>query len=463
MICLLLSLCMLVSATGACAENVDKVSLLQEAVIYTLPLMMVKATEIKVTNAEAAGGSQAPINQLVQTRALDTAVDTDVVTPNVDTIYTQAFLDLYQDAVIIELPRTERFCTMQFLDAYTNTVTIVDCMNLQENGSKFIITGPYWQGEIPDNMTRIKSPTCMVWMIGRTICHDAADIANVHAIQQQMDMYTLSAYCSGTTAEKPAGEFIEEENFNPRNFVLSRTMEQYFDLANQLMLLNPPSAVDAEEMAKLAEINVGPGMDFNPSIFGAEEEAAVLWKQVLQNVFVQASTDSAEFQLANGAWSMFGDPIADWGTEYGYRAGVSLFGLGANPTYIAIYPKTENDDEGNALNGMNQYIIHIPADGFPPVRENGFWSITAYNSANYLIENELDRYAIKNTTPVVLNEDGSLDIYIQAEKPLDAKQLANWLPVSNDAFQLYMRIYLPEASVAENTWRMPAVTRVTAE
>lgn len=444
-------------------EVTDKTALLKDAVIYTMPMMMVKATEIKVTNTETASWTQAPINQLVKVPVLADAAAKDVVTPNVDTIYTQAMIDLLQDAVVLELPKTDRFSIMQFMDAYTSTITIIDCMDFENDSETFLLTGPFWQGEVPEGMTQIKCPSNMVWMLGRTICADFEDSANVRAIQAEMDMYTLSAYLNGTAAEKPNGTFVEEENFIPRNFVLSRTMEQYFDIANQLMLANPPAAADAAHVAAFAAINVGPGMEFDPSIFGTEEETAALWAQTIQAVFAQITMDAAPFAVKNGPWQMSGDPLGIWGTEYGYRAAVSVVALGANPIDMAVYPNTSTDSAGDPLSGENKYIIHIDADAFPPTYENGFWSITAYNEYNYLIENEIGRYAIKNNTPYVLNEDGSLDIYVQAEKPTDDKQLANWLPVSEGVFQLYLRVYLPTDEILSNEWVMPSITKVSAE
>ena len=113
--CLLVVLMFLCCATVsfAEAESVDKNELLKDAVIYTLPLMMVRATEIKVTNTETASWTQAPINQLVKVPVLADASAKDVVTPNVDTIYTQAMIDLLQDAVVLQLPKTDRFTIMQ--------------------------------------------------------------------------------------------------------------------------------------------------------------------------------------------------------------------------------------------------------------------------------------------------------------------------------------------------------------
>jgi len=451
------------SVSLAETETVDKNALLKDAVIYTLPLMMIKATEIKVTNTETASWTQAPINQLVKVPVLADAAAKDVVTPNVDTIYTQAMIDLLNDAVVLKLPKTDRFSIMQFMDAYTSTITIIDCMTFENDSKTFLLTGPFWQGEVPEGMTQVKCPSNMVWMLGRTICADFEDSANVRAIQAQMDMYTLSAHLNGTASDKPKGEFVEAENFIPRNFVLSRTMEEYFDIANKLMLANPPAAADAEFVAKLAAINVGPGMDFDPSVFGTKEEVAALWAQNIQAVFAQVTVDAARFAVKNGPWQMSGYPLGLWGTEYGYRAAVSIVALGANPIDMAVYPNTATDSEGNALSGENKYIIHIDADAFPPTHENGFWSITAYNEVNYLIDNEIDRYAIKNNTLYVPNEDGSLDIYVQAEKPTDEKQLANWLPVSEGAFQLYLRVYLPQDNVLNNEWVMPSIVKVVEE
>lgn len=461
LVSLLLTLCLCLGCVSfAGAETVDKLALLKDATIFTFPLLMIKATEIKGTNTETATWTQAPINQLIKVPVLADHTAKDVVTPNVDTIYTQAMIDLYQDAVVLELPRTDRFSIMQFMDAYTSTITIIDCMTLPEGGEKFLLTGPYWKGEVPEGMTQIKCPSNSVWMLGRTICADFEDSANVRAIQKQMDMYTLTAHLNCTQADKPKGEFVEAENFIPRNFVLSRTMEQYFDLANKLMLLNPPSAADAEAVSAMAAIGVGPGLDFDPSIFGDEATVTALWAKNIQDVFAQITIDAAKFAVVNGPWKMSGYPLGIWGTEYGYRAAVSIVAIGANPVDMAVYPNAATDSEGNALSGENKYIIHIDADGFPPMKEHGFWSITAYNEVNYLIENEIGRYAIKNNTPYILNEDGSLDIYVQHEKPTDEKQLANWLPISEAAFQLYLRVYLPEDEVLNNEWVMPSIQKV---
>jgi hypothetical protein len=49
----------------------------------------------------------------------------------------------------------------------------------------------------------------------------------------------------------------------------------------------------------------------------------------------------------------------------------------------------------------------------PPV--DVFWSVTAYDAEGYFIPNPLSPQAIGDRDKLVLNPDGSLDLYLQAE------------------------------------------------
>ena len=137
----------------------------------------------------------------------------------------------------------------------------------------------------------------------------------------------------------------------------------------------------------------------------------------------------------------------------------SLFGFGANPVSVAVYPKTDIDSDGNRLNGANKYILHFEAGGLPPVEGYGFWSVTAYDSSNnFLIDNEIDRYCINDRSDIIYNEDGSLDIYIQSTEPENGS--SNWLPVVDGDFHFVLRIYMPDESVVKNEWPTPIISKV---
>lgn len=121
--------------------------------------------------------------------------------------------------------------------------------------------------------------------------------------------------------------------------------------------------------------------------------------------------------------------------------------------------KGEVDSKGERLNGANQYILHFEKGQMPPVKENGFWSVTAYDSSNdLLIDNALNRYCINDRSMVRYNEDGSLDLYIQKERPTEDKA-ANWLPVCDGDFHFILRIYLPKDEAVKSEWPAPEIMK----
>ena len=86
--------------------------------------------------------------------------------------------------------------------------------------------------------------------------------------------------------------------------------------------------------------------------------------------------------------------------------------------------------------------------------------LTAYGDDDFLIDNELNRFCINDRSAVRFNEDGSLDIYLQAAKPEDPALVGNWLPVGGKGFHLFMRIYLPEDVVLDGSWKAPEIRKV---
>lgn len=460
-ICLALSVGVFLTCFTGCGKKEgslteeEKMSILKEAVVYTFPLVLMDATNTKMTNTVSATSSQAPANQFIHAEKLADASSRDVVTPNADTIYSQVFLDLRKDdGVILELPKTDRFCTAQVLDAYTNCVTIIDCASFEKEVEKFIFTLPDFEGEIPDDAARIECPTSLSWVIVRTLCNGKEDVENVRQIQSRMKSYTLEMLNNNTTDEALQGTYDEKNNFIPVQYVMGLTPSEYFERANELMIQNPPAPEDQEIVKRMSQINVGPECKFSEEFFG--DSLLEEWQNILLNLTKDCSAASAEFAVKNGCWNYFGDPIAEFGTEYEYRCLVALVGLGANPTSLAIYPKADSDSEGNRLTGQNCYMIHL--DPLPAVKENGFWSISVYNSAdNLFIDNEIDRYCINDRNDLVYNDDGSVDIYISSSRPEESK-VSNWLPVGEDEFHLYMRIYIPDDSVKDNSWNTPVIT-----
>lgn len=416
---------------------------LSEAYIYAFPLVLTDATKTLSTNTDGNMAGRAPVNQFNHAKKLADASFRTVVTPNVDTVYSQAWLDIGTEPLIYVLPETDRFCNVQILDAWTNTAAVLD------KAGVYAIALPGWEGELPDGVTRVNVPTASVWSIARVVLSGDEDLPHVYAIQEQMQLLPLSAYGQEARYTAPQGRYAKENDFVPVNKVLSMTPGEFFNTANTLMQANPPADADRELLEKLSAIRVGAGMTFDDSLLG--EDAAERWTQMLQGLRATLSADSAKYAQKLGQWRYYGKPIGDFGTAYAYRAMVALVGLGANTVDVAIYPKTAVDETGAALSGEKTYTLHFAS--LPPTRAGGFWSVTAYGADDFLIDNPIHRYCINDRSAFELNEDGTLDLVLSRKAP---ENMANWLPVSDGGFHLFMRIYLPDMD-ALDAWQPPVI------
>ena len=418
----------------------------EDAYVYAFPLVLMDATETSATNTEEAVTGKAPVNQFIHSVALANAQFRNVVTPNVDTIYSQVWYDLSEEPMVYELPETDRFCKVQVLDGWTNTAAVLD------KAGAYAITLSTWEGELPEGVTRIDVPTSMAWSITRIVLSGEEDLPNVYAIQEKMKLMPLSDYISGDTYEPPRGSYSEENDYIPVDKVLSMDPITFFNKANELMVKNPPAAADKEMLEKIAAVNIGPGMEFDTSVLTGD--VAENWKTMLTEIRLKLIKEGQKFSKKLGQWDYFGEPIGDFNTEYAYRALVALAGLGANTVEVALYPKIEQDADGNPLTGEKSYLLHF--ESYPQVLEGGFWSVTAYGDDDFLIDNPIDRYCINDRSGLRANDDGSVDIILSEDAPKDT---ANWLPVGDGGFHLYMRIYTPDMD-ALDTWTAPTITEI---
>ncbi len=78
-----------------------------------------------------------------------------------------------------------------------------------------------------------------------------------------------------------------------------------------------------------------------------------------------------------------------------------------------------------------------------------------YNDRHYFVDNPLDRYAIGDRDPLVLNDDGSLDLWLLHDSPGPERE-PKWLPAPDGPFNLGPRIYWPQQDVLESRWKRTA-------
>lgn len=442
-----------------------------EAFVYGLPLVLVGLTKEQNTNYATPCGDGAPVNQICNKSSFPDYKDTQVVRPNCDTYYSLSFLDLTDEPMVLTIPPTGNYgdpnynyYMMPLLDAYTNIIAGSPGTRTGEtNGGNYIIAGE--QQTVPaeyqnnDEFTILRSPTPLVWMLGRFQVNDpATDGQTVLALQDQLELMPLSAW--GTTYDPPQGTVRFMTEGSPNDVVLNMSIADYFARLNDLLAKNPPPAADDEAMAQFATIGIGPNattpfaaMEFSSAAIAAMNNIP---KDTLNTLEKLSNVSTDEW---NG---LISPTIADYGTNYRQRAMVAYLGLGANPNADAVYYKGLIDSNGEQLNGSNCYCMTFPKGALPPCNPGAFWSLTLYNEAGYLADTPIPALGHNPAAAFHYEGDGSLKIYLQADAPTDTNYTNNWLPtLSGQIFNLMVRIYWPEDAAQETAanggWQPPAV------
>ncbi len=421
-----------------------------QAYIYGYPLVTMERTRQLQSSVKVPyGGPAFTVSNVFSHYDQLLAPDfKDVVSPNVDNIYSIAWLDLKQDPVVLNVPDTnDRYYVMQLLDAWTNTFASIGRRTTGTGGGKFAIVGPDWKGTLPSGLKAVKSPTNTVWIIGRILVKGEDDLSDAAAIQKQFTLISLDGQKTPYVI-KPANTLLLE------NKVEDLCALDFFKTMTDLMILNPTTNNEAfEKQFEHIGIDLTYGFDAEKldteTIAGLNRAAADAF-QIIAN-----SREELTARFINGWIVVTG--LGTYGDQFLKRAYIAFSGLGANVDEEATCPRTFTDDQGNQLNGQYKYILRFNKDQLPPVE--AFWSVTMYGPDFYLVPNDINRYDIADYTPgLEYNDDGSLDIYIQKDRPVNNE--SNWLPAPEGDFNLLLRMYQPAAKILNGTYEIPGVKRV---
>ena len=428
-----------------------------EAYVFGYPLLIMDVTRAVTTGVSSVSGTRAPINQFCHVRSFPDDTFTDVVSPNADTLYSFAWLELKEEPLILSVPDVgRRYYLMQLLDAWTNVFASPGLRTTGSGQGDFAIVGPHWSGTPPPGATIIQAPTNMAWLIGRTQSNGVEDYPAVRAIQDKYRLTPLSQW--GKTPPPPRKVPVKSGDTKtpPAQQVADMDATAFFGRLNALMKENPPAAVDAPSLARFAKIGVAPGRAFDLKSMDPGVARGIEGSVEAGQLEIVGEAKKPHGHQVNG-WDVLPANTANFGTDYLWRALVALVGLGANLPADAVYPHAIADSDGQPLTGANRYEIRFAKGEAPPV--NAFWSLTMYDSKQRFVKNPIRRYAIGDRNTLATNADGSTTIYLQADSPGATKE-SNWLPAPRGAFNVFMRLYWPKPAVIDGTWKPPAIKRI---
>jgi len=446
------------AAPQATAE--DLTELVSDAYVFAYPLVTMEMTRRVMTNEAEAKGTRAPMGHLVRMRVYPDAKFRDVTAPNADTLYTTGWFDVAKEPYVLTIPDSkDRYYLFPMLDGWTNVFEVPGKRTTGTAAQTYAITGPGWTGTLPAGVKELKSPTAIVWILGRIYCTGTPeDYKAVYAMQDAISVVPLSAYGKPYTPPPGTVDATIDMKTAVRDQVHALDAASYFTLFAQLMKANPPTAADAPILAKIARLGLVPGQEFDMSTLDAVTVQALNGVPKLAQERIMANFKNIGHSV-NG-WT-YSTKLGVYGTNYLNRATVTAIGLGANRSLDAIYPTAEVDVEGQPFTGDQKYVLHFDKGQTPPAE--GFWSLTMYDDKYFFVDNTLNRYTVSSRFKFKYNDDGSLDLYIQKDYPGKDKE-ANWLPAPAGKFALMMRLYWPreaQPSLVDGSWKIPGVKKAT--
>jgi hypothetical protein len=434
----------------------------EEAFIYGLPIVMNYAVMYEYSVDKNSGQYKAPFNQIKNEARVFTYQDTAVVTPNSDTPYSFAWLDLRAEPIVLSVPAVEkgRYYSIQLEDGNCFNYGYIGSRATGNEAGDYMVTGPDWKGETPAGIKKVFNSTTQFSVAGyRTQLFGPEDMPNVVKVQSGYKVQPLSSYL-----KQPAPAAAPKINFPKITKESAKT--GFFDYLDFQLQFAPPGPEEKEIRAKLARLGIGAGKNFDFKSLSPEQREAVVAGMKEGETKVKAF-------LAGGVKDVNGWKIGDWfGNRAFYngnwikRAASAQGGIYGNDSVEATYPLTKTMADGEPLDGSkHNYTLTFPAGQLPPV--NAFWSVTMYDGkSQLLIKNPLDRYLINSPMEPKMkkNADGGLTLYIQKESPGKDKE-SNWLPAPNDLIYLVMRLYNPKTEPpsilppGEGTWKPPGLVK----
>ena len=435
----------------------------EEGFIYGLPIVMNYAVMYEYSVDKNSGQYKAPFNQIKNEARVFTYKDTAVVTPNSDTPYSFAWLDLRAEPIVLSVPAVEkgRYYSVQLEDGNTFNYGYIGSRATGNDAGDYMVAGPDWKGETPPGIKKVFHSTTQFSIVGyRTQLFGPEDMPNVVKVQSGYKVQPLSAFL-----KQPAPPAAPTINFPKINKELAKT--GFFDYLDFSLQFAPPGPEEKDIRDKLAGLGIGAGKKFDFKALSPEQKAAVIEG-------VKAGEAKVKAFLAGGVKDVNGWKIGDWFGDRAFyngnwlkRAAGAQGGIYGNDSVEATYPLTKTLADGEPLDGSKyNYTLTFAAGQYPPV--NAFWSVTMYDGkSQLLIKNPINRYLINSPMEPNLkkNADGSLTLYIQNKSPGKDKE-SNWLPAPNDLIYLVMRLYWPKTEApsilpaGEGTWKPPGIVKL---
>lgn len=435
------------------------------------------------------GSTPLPVNTLYLANTIDTG--STIVSPNTSVLYANGFMDLSVNPYLVNYPQSSSYNVLQIMDAYTNVQASVGSrVNTCGSVVLYYANASYAEqvkAAYPNNSVAIYTP--QAWLIGR-VAVDAYAVQTQNGVPQTpyqslygvassalalwqsqnvMSQYNLKALTNFTNTN---GGSVRQSSASTANSAtqfftnLSAAISQNRLLVNYAGVNNGTLNMTSNIYDQTAIFNhfslIGlTSSGYDASLLSPAQTSSVStgYTDAITAIgYIAAgsgATTATNYWSINTSLGQYKPDYAGWITA----AATAKVGLGANLPADGTYPQLTADSSAATLTGAggNSYSLNFSSVGIPPITSNnGFWSVTVYDSNNNIYSSTTNTYYYTSQVggvyalgSIQLAAMGGVPtLYFQNSVPSVSTQLPYWIPVPSGVFSVIMRLYNP---VAANT------------
>lgn len=381
------------------------------------------------------------------------------LTGNTDTVYASIILDLATDGpTVVEVPPGAGPGTVN--DAYFRFVVDMGAPGPDHGkGGKYLILPPDYKGDTPDGYFVARSTSYINWVILRGFLVDGKPDAASRLWRTGLKAYPLSK-----ASNPPKMEFIDGST-ESYNTIHANNFEFYEEL-HTVIEREPVDFLEPQLLGIAAAIGIEKGKPFNPDARMKKilTEAVAVGNATARAIWLKPR-DQRAYLYDNACWyTAFVGGDYQWFVDGGkgarnmdartlffYAATVNtpamamkMIGVGSQYAYCTV------DSKGDYLDGSKNYKLRIPAN----VPAKDFWSVVIYDPQTRSELQTDQPFPSKNNkkSPLVYNDDGSVDLYYGPEAPKGKEN--NWTQtVPGKGWLMVLRLYGPLGPWFDKTWK----------
>jgi hypothetical protein len=382
------------------------------------------------------------------------------LTPNNNTPYSWAWLDLREGPLVLEVPPKVLGLVN---DMWYNALSDLGFMGPDKGeGGKYLLLPPGYKGEVPPGYFVIRPASYSVWVPWRSMLVNGDPKPGVDAVKALTKIYPLSE-----AANPPKLNFVDitGRDFNS----IAPADYQFWAYLNQVVQEEPTDSLDPVTLGLWASIGIQKGKPFNPDARMKKilEEAASVGDATARAINYRMRAQEAYF-YPDSAWRTGflggykfqdnGALILDSATAYyfyatGVTPAMDSRQVGQGSQYMAAFV----DSNDKPFDGGRSYKLHLP----PNIPVANFWSVILYdNQTRSMLQTDQHWPAAGSQTKgLVVNPDSSVDVYFGPKPPPGMEN--NWVQtVPGKGWNVVLRLYGPLQPWFDKTWRPGEITLV---